>query len=76
MRRAFAAAWPDEQFVQQVAAQIPWHQNITLYAQHVYLLDPGTAVAPQPVPLAEFELAWLEKDYLYAVMENQEVQLL
>lgn len=28
--RAFAAAWPDEQFVQQVAAQIPWFHNCVL----------------------------------------------
>lgn len=29
--RAFAEAWPDEQFVQQIAAQIPWfHQCVIL----------------------------------------------
>lgn len=28
--RAFAAAWPDEVFVQQVAAQIPWFHNCVL----------------------------------------------
>jgi predicted nuclease of restriction endonuclease-like (RecB) superfamily len=28
--RAFAAAWPDRAFVQQVAAQIPWSQNCVL----------------------------------------------
>lgn len=28
--RAFAAAWPDRQFVQQVAAQIPWSHNCTI----------------------------------------------
>lgn len=28
--RAFAEAWPDEQFVQQLAAQIPWFHNCTL----------------------------------------------
>jgi predicted nuclease of restriction endonuclease-like (RecB) superfamily len=28
--RKFAEAWPDEQFVQQVAAQIPWFHNCTL----------------------------------------------
>ncbi|MBA3438909.1 MAG: DUF1016 domain-containing protein, partial [Pyrinomonadaceae bacterium] len=28
--RAFAEAWPDEQFVQQVAAQIPWFHNCIL----------------------------------------------
>ena len=28
--RAFAAAWPDRQFVQQLAAQIPWFHNCVL----------------------------------------------
>ena len=28
--RAFAAAWPDEPFVQQLAAQIPWFHNCVL----------------------------------------------
>ena len=28
--RAFAEAWPDESFVQQVAAQIPWFHNCIL----------------------------------------------
>lgn len=28
--RAFAEAWPDTQFVQQAAAQIPWFHNCTL----------------------------------------------
>ncbi|MGI4870246.1 MAG: DUF1016 N-terminal domain-containing protein [Janthinobacterium lividum] len=35
--RAFAAAWPDEQFVQQVVAQIPWGHNVRLLD---YLKDP------------------------------------
>jgi len=29
-RRAFAVAWPDEAFVQQPAAQIPWFHNYIL----------------------------------------------
>ena len=28
--RAFAAAWPDREIVQQVVAQIPWGQNVVL----------------------------------------------
>lgn len=28
--RSFAEAWPDEEFVQQVAAQIPWGHNMVL----------------------------------------------
>ena len=35
--RAFAEAWPDEQFVQQVVAQIPWGHNVRLLD---YLKDP------------------------------------
>lgn len=34
----------------------------------IYLNDPAFATAPQVVSLAEFELAWLERDYLYAVI--------
>jgi predicted nuclease of restriction endonuclease-like (RecB) superfamily len=29
--RAFACAYPDQSFVQEVLAQIPWYHNITLY---------------------------------------------
>ena len=28
--RAFAEAWPDDDFVQQVAAQLPWFHNCTI----------------------------------------------
>jgi len=31
--RAFAEAWPDQQFVQQAAAQIPWFHNCMLLDQ-------------------------------------------
>ncbi len=34
----------------------------------IYLNDPAFALAPQAVALAEFELAWLDEDYLYAVI--------
>ncbi len=37
--RAFAMAWPDEIFVQQVAAQIPWFHNCILLDK---LKDPET----------------------------------
>jgi ABC-type bacteriocin/lantibiotic exporter with double-glycine peptidase domain len=36
--------------------------------QYVYLDDPYFATAPQRVPIDEFVLAWLEQDYLYAVI--------
>lgn len=32
----------------------------------VYVNDPAFPVAPQLIPAAEFELAWLERDYLSA----------
>lgn len=35
----------------------------------VYLNDPNFPDAPQVVPLAEFELSWLEKNYLSAVIQ-------
>ena len=31
--RAFAEAWPDEQFVQQLVAQIPWGHNVRILDQ-------------------------------------------
>ena len=37
----------------------------------IYLNDPEFLEAPKSVSLAEFELAWLEKDYLYAVIEKR-----
>ena len=38
-------------------------------AENVYLNDPDLSTAPQAVSLAEFELAWLEKDYLAAIIQ-------
>lgn len=39
--RAFAAAWPQREFVQQVAAQIPWYHHIALLEKlkDPYLFD-------------------------------------
>lgn len=61
-------------------AELPYWHDATDHAvvvvgvddNHVYLLDPDSETAPQVVPLAEFELAWLGKDYLYAVMQRVE----
>ena len=36
--------------------------------QAVYVNDPAFEQAPQRIPRAEFELAWLEFDYRYAVI--------
>ena len=36
----------------------------------IYLNDPEFNIAPQAVSLAEFELAWLEKGYRYAVIRK------
>jgi ABC-type bacteriocin/lantibiotic exporter with double-glycine peptidase domain len=41
---------------------------VGLDEQFVYVNDPDLADAPQKISLAEFELAWLEKDYLHAVV--------
>ena len=56
--------------------QLPYWDEATDHAvvvvgmdeRHVYINDPDTEDAPQTISLAEFELAWLEKDYLYAVI--------
>ncbi len=40
--RAFAAAWPDEQIVQQVVGQLPWGHNLVLLSQ---LKDPAQRLA-------------------------------
>ncbi len=35
---------------------------------YVYLNDPAAVTVPVPVPLGDFELAWLERDEYYAVL--------
>ncbi|WP_424624706.1 PDDEXK nuclease domain-containing protein [Achromobacter marplatensis] len=40
--RAFAAAWPDEQIVQQAVGQLPWGHNLVLLSQ---LKDPAQRLA-------------------------------
>lgn len=42
---------------------------VGLDEEQVYLNDPDTSNAHQSVPIPDFELAWLEKDYLFAVIE-------
>ena len=39
------------------------------YNKLTHLNDPDLSTAPQAVSIAEFELAWLEKDYLVAVIQ-------
>lgn len=39
--RAFAVAWPNQQIVQRVVAQLPWGQNLTLLER---LDDPATRI--------------------------------
>lgn len=53
-----------------------WHEAtnhavvvVGIENETIYLNDPDLNVAPQMVSLAEFELAWLEKDYLMAVIQ-------
>lgn len=38
---------------------------------HVYVNDPAFAAAPIAVPLAAFELAWMNFDYRYAVLTRR-----
>lgn len=57
-------------------AQLPYWQEATDHAivvvgideRQIYVNDPDIPTVPQPISLAEFELAWLEKDYLCAVI--------
>lgn len=44
--RAFAAAWPDEQIVQQAVGQLPWGHNLVLLSQ---LKDPAQRLQVQPI---------------------------
>lgn len=37
---------------------------------HVYVNDPDRSDAPIAVPIGDFELAWLEKDYAYALIKQ------
>ena len=43
--RAFAEAWPDQDFVQRVVGQLPWGQNIELLGVKILLHGAGT---PRP----------------------------
>jgi ABC-type bacteriocin/lantibiotic exporter with double-glycine peptidase domain len=43
--------------------------------QLVYANDPAFGKAPQAIPDHSFESAWLQRDYLYAVISLTEVQL-
>ncbi|MCI0580001.1 MAG: peptidase C39 family protein [Chloroflexi bacterium] len=69
--------WPP--IVAVDTAQLPYWDEATDHAvvvvgmdeQQVYINDPNTGDSPQIVSLAEFELAWLEKDYLYAVIRPE-----
>lgn len=39
---------------------------------HVYANDPDRSDAPIAVPVGDFELAWLERDYAYALVAPSE----
>jgi uncharacterized protein YvpB len=39
---------------------------------HVYVNDPDRPGAPIAVPVGDFELAWLERDYAYALIAPSE----
>jgi ABC-type bacteriocin/lantibiotic exporter with double-glycine peptidase domain len=41
---------------------------------HVYVNDPDRSSAPIAVPAGDFELAWLERDYAYALIAPNEDQ--
>ena len=43
---------------------------IGMSGSEVYLNDPAVVQAPLAVPLGDFDLAWLERDELYAVITD------
>ena len=49
-----------------------WHAVVVvgLDEERAYINDPAFADAPQIVSMAWFELAWLERDYLYGIIDN------
>ena len=40
---------------------------------YVYLNDPAFRLAPIPVPIGDFELAWLARNNLYAVLKRRDL---
>jgi hypothetical protein len=42
--RAFAAAWSEQQFVQEALARIPWYQQIALLEKVSGAAEPRSAV--------------------------------
>lgn len=55
---------------------LPYWHRITDHAvvivgindEHVYLNDPAVVLSPVQVSLGDFDLAWLERDEMYAVL--------
>lgn len=45
--RAFAEAWPDEPFVQEVLAQLPWYHHLTLL-ESCPARKPAAGMRPRP----------------------------
>jgi len=52
-----------------------WHRSIEhavvlvgIDDEHVYLNDPAVVLSPMQVSLGDFDLAWLERDEMYAVL--------
>ena len=53
--------------------QVTQHAVVVVGIDHdsVYLHDPNFADAPKIVPIAEFDLAWLEMDEFYALIQTK-----
>jgi hypothetical protein len=62
-----------------LTGELPYWNESTLHAvvviglddRHIYVNDPALPEAPIPVSHGDFELAWLERDELYAVLKRR-----
>jgi len=55
--RAFAEAYPDREFVQQVAGQLPWFHNVTCKERNRVVVEYALRDVSKPLGVAEYRLA-------------------
>lgn len=68
--KKFAVTWPDGQIVQQVVAQLPWSQNVTLLDRKaVVLLD--ERYAKRSLAAAEANIDFVSARALFRVLTEE-----